>query len=403
MYLTEKHIIKKNHSFYIECDSLCFRSKNLYNQGLYNVRQYFFDNNEYLNYNSNYHITKNQDNYNHLPTKVSCQTLKLIDRNFKSFFGLLTKKNNGNYNNNINIPKYLHKTNGRYITIFPKQALGLREFKKTGLLKLSKTNINIKTQIKDFGLIKEVRILPRGNHYIIEIVYFKQEKPIKPDNKKYLAIDLGVNNLATCGSNIINPFIINGKPLKSINQYYNKKLSHYKSKLEKENKRKTSKKIKNLTLKRDNKINDYLHKSSRLIINQLVSNNINTLVIGKNNGWKQEINIGKRNNQNFVQIPFNKFISMLEYKSKLEGINIITQEESYTSKCSFLDGEEICRHDIYQGSRIKRGLFKSNKGIIVNADLNGSYNILKKAVPNVFREGIEGIGVCPVKILVLTK
>ena len=219
---------------------------------------------------------------------------------------------------------------------------------------------------------------------------------MKLNNDRYCSIDLGINNLATVSSNVIKPFIINGKPIKSINQFYNKKLAYYKSKLKN---RKTSKKINRLTNKRENKIKDYLHKSSRYIVNHLVSNNINTLVIGYNKGWKQDINIGKVNNQKFVNVPFLTFITMLEYKCKIEGINVIINEESYTSKCSFLDDEEICKHDNYLGRRIKRGLFKTSNGIFMNADLNGSLNILKKVVGK-FSYPIE---VCSMPVVITTK
>jgi IS605 OrfB family transposase len=369
------------------------------------VRQYFFENNKYLSYVENYHITKKQDSYKELPTKVSVQTIKLVDQNFKSFFALLKKKNNNQYKERVNIPKYLDKINGRYITKFTKQALGKRIFKKTGKICLSQTEIYINTRLKDFDSINEVRIIPRNNHYIIEVVYEKQELELKIDNNRYLSIDLGLNNLATCCTNIDNfiPFIINGKPLKSINHFYNKELSYYKSKLEKENKRKKSKRINKLTNKRNNKVNNYLHKSSRILVNQLVSNNINTLVIGNNKEWKQDINIGKRNNQNFVQIPHGRFIEMLKYKCKLLGINVILQEESYTSKASFLDLDEIPvygkTHNIkFSGRRMRRGLYKTNKGILLNSDVNGSYNIMRKAIPNVFTNGIEDLGVNPIKL-----
>jgi putative transposase len=173
MILVEKHIINKNHKFFNECDELTFLSKNLYNQSLYNIRQYYFENKSYLNYNDNYHITKNQDSYDKLPTKVSCQTIKMVDQNFKSFFSLLKNKNAKN-----KIPSYLKK-DGRYLTKFPKQSLSIKEFKKTGKIKLSKTNINITTKVKDFKTIKEVRIVPRNDFYVIEIVYEKGRKKLK--------------------------------------------------------------------------------------------------------------------------------------------------------------------------------------------------------------------------------
>ena len=394
MILIEKHIIKQSHPFFNECDSLCFKSKNIYNQALYNVRQYYFENKKYLTYVNNYHLTTKQECYNYLPTKVFCQTLKMVDNNFKSFFSLLKNKTVIN-----KIPKYLDK-DGRFICKFPKQALGLKIFKQTSKIHLSQTNINIQTKLDDFNIIKEVRIVPSTNQYIIEVVYEKKVKELKSDNNRYCSIDLGINNLATVTSNVIKPFIINGKPLKSINQYYNKRISKLKSKLVKG--QKTSHRIQRLTNKRNNKINDYLHKHSRYIVNHLVSNNINTLVIGYNKNWKQDINIGKVNNQKFVNIPFLKFINLLNYKCELEGIRVIINEESYTSKCSFLDNEEICKHDVYKGKRIKRGLYKSNNGKLINSDVNGSLNILRKVFPNInlINNGIEVIGVSPMVLTI---
>lgn len=242
----------------------------------------------------------------------------------------------------------------------------------------------------------EVRVLPRNNHHIVEVVYKVIEKELKPDNGRYASIDLGLNNLATVSSNVVKPFIINGRPLKSINQYYNKEVARLQSLL-KDNKR-TSKRIYNITLKRNNKVKDYLHKSSKTIMNFLVSNNISTLVIGYNEEWKQNINLGRRNNQSFVNVPFYTFIKQLEYKCKLEGINVITTEESYTSKCSFLDSEPLRKHNVYKGKRIKRGLFKSAKGKFINVDLNGSLNILRKVIGD-FKYPIEVCGT-PLKIAV---
>lgn len=397
MILTEKHIINNKHSLYDECDNLCFKSKNLYNQGLYNVRQFFFENNKYLSYGENYHIAKLQESYKELPAKVSCQILKLVDQNFKSFFGLVKTEGFS-----AKIPKYLDKVEGRYLTKYPKQALGLGHFKKTGELKLSQSNIAIKTKITDWESIKEVRIVHRNNFYVIEVVYEKKEKIC--NGNTIASIDPGLNNLATVTLNNGNqPFIINGKPLKSINQYYNKKKAKLQSELELKQKRKTSKRIQKLTFKRNNKINDYLHKASTILVNQLVLNNVGTLIIGKNTNQKQDSNMGKKNNQNFVNIPIFRFLNMVSYKAKLEGIEIQWQEESYTSKASFLSLDFIPNYgDKYipefNGYRQHRGLYKiKNKKMYINADVNGSYNIMRKAIPKVFANGIEGFGVNPVK------
>lgn len=373
MYLTERHIIKDNK----ELDMLCFNSKNLYNKALYLVRQHYFETKGYLSFFEIRKLmvdSKDVDYYS-LPTRVANQTLMLLDRNFKSFFALLKKKQSGNHNKPIRIPRYLDKQ-GRAIAIFHKSAVSKKSLKK-GLIKLSSLSIKIPTKVTESNIV-EVRVLPRNNHHVVEVVYKVEDKESKCDNGRYASIDLGLNNLATVGSNVVKPFIINGKPLKSINQYWNKEKARLQSLLK--GNKKTSKRIYSITNKRNNKIKDYLHRSSKYIVNFLVSNDISTLVIGYNEEWKQNINIGKKNNQSFVNIPFYVFIKQLEYKCKLEGINFIITEESYTSKCSFLDNETIEKHESYLGKRIKRGLFRSAKNRIINADLNGSLNILKKVV-----------------------
>lgn len=342
------------------------------------MRQYYFNTKEYLDfYKLSQLLRDSRDvDYYSLPTRVSNGILMLLDRNFNAFFALIKKKKSGSYDKPVKLPKYLEKE-GRYITIFTKTAISKKSLKK-GFIKLSSLSIEIPTKVTGSNLV-EVRVLPRNNHHVVEVVYEEEDKENKIDNKRYASVDLGLNNLMTVSSNVTKPFIINGnKPLKSINQYWNKELARLKSLL-KDNK-KTSKRIQSITNKRNNKVLDYLHKSSRYLVNFLVSNNISTLVVGYNEEWKENINLGKRNNQSFVNIPFYTLIKQLEYKCKLEGINFILTEESYTSKCSFLDNEEICKHGKYLGERIKRGLFKSKGGKLINADLNGSLNILKKVV-----------------------
>ncbi len=408
MILVEKHNINKNHTFFKECDVLCFKSKNLYNQALYNVRQFYFENKQYLPFHKNYHITKIQESYSELPTKVSCQIIKLVDQNFKSFFALL--KLEGHI---AKIPKYLDKQ-GRYVVKFPKQSLERREFKKSGKIKLSQTKILINTNIKNYQNLKEVRIIPKIDYYVIEVVYEQKEK--LNNNTTIASIDVGLNNLATVtfDNKNLNPFIINGRPLKSMNQYYNKKKAEYQSKLNHYINKKGEKvqcgksnKIRILTNKRNNKINNYLHKASRLLVNQLVSNKVGVLIIGKNTGMKQDSNMGHVGNQNFVNVPIFKFLDVVAYKARLEGIKVIWQEESYTSKASFLNldnipiyGDDKTKH--FSGYRFKRGLYKI-RGVkkFINADVNGSYNILRKAFPNAFANGTEGFGVIPIVMNVM--
>ena len=400
MILSERHIIKNSHKYFKEIDEICFNSKNLYNTGLYRVRQHYFETKKYLN---NFELinsltVEKQDDYIKLPAKVSQQTLMMVDRNFKSFFNSLKVKKLVKYKKPISIPKYLKK-DGRFITTYTKQAIS-KKYIKNSLINPSKTNIFIKTKV-EYKDLKQVRFVPKNGYYVVEILYEAKTKDKLKDDKKYLSIDLGLNNLATCSTNVKNKknFIVNGKPLKSINQFYNKTKAEYNSKYEKNKQNKNSNRLKSLSLKRTNKINDYFHKSSRYIINHLVSNNINTIIIGYNKGWKQEINIGKKNNQKFVDIPFYRFIQMLEYKAELEGINVIIHEESYTSKCSFIDCEDIKKHETYKGKRIKRGLFKSEKGIEYNADINGSYNIMKKVVGKTVHRTVNSIAVCSAPVI----
>ena len=382
MILVEKHDIHTKSKYYNVLDDFCFKAKNLYNSTLYAVRQYYFENKKYLSYaNVNKQFIKEHNtDYYALPSKVSQQVQRLVDKNFKSFFNHLKKKK---ANETIRIPKYLHKKKGRQVVEFTKQAISFnnRNVQK-GYLKLSGIDMLIKTKAPN---VEFARIVPKGNKITIEIGYEVEEKPLK-ENENYASIDLGINNLATITFTNRKALIINGKPIKAINQYYNKKLAELTSKqvLSNKNKR-TTKRICSLTNKRNNKISDYLHKSTHYIVNQLVSNNISTLVLGYNKEWKQGTNIGKRNNQKFVQIPFIMFINQLIYKCKIEGIAVELQEESYTSKASFLDKDEMPIRNSnntetykFSGKRVKRGLYKTAEGKLFNADVNGSYNILRK-------------------------
>lgn len=377
MYLVERHIVKPNNPLQKELDNVCFLSKNLYNKALYLVRQHYFSTKEYLDYYKvNRLLIDSKDvDYYALPCKVSNQILMLLDRNFKSFFSLVKKKKSKDYDKSVRIPRYLDKE-GKYVTIFEKGAVSKR-FLKKGVIKLASISNTLVTKVTIDNIV-EVRVLPRNNHHIVEVVYKKEEKPLLANNERCASIDLGLNNLATVSSNVEKPFIVNGRPLKSINQRWNKHKANLQSRLT--NNIKSSKQLALITNKRNNRVKDYLHKSSRKIVNFLVSKNISTLVIGYNEEWKQNISIGKINNQSFVSIPFYTFIQQLQYKCRLEGINVILTEESYTSKCSFLDNEPLGKKDTYLGKRVKRGLYKTAKGKLINADLNGSLNILRKVI-----------------------
>jgi len=388
MKLVERHIIKKSNKKWKSLDNICFLSKNLYNSALYYIRKYKEENGKFIRYNDLDREFRHSDrkDYKLLPSGTAQQNLMLVDKSLTSYFKLLSKwkKDKKSLISCPKFPKYKDKIKGRNIVVFTYAQIRIRNgyiyFPKKSLIEPIKTNIKS---------LKQVRIIPQSSCYIIEIVYEKQDKEIII-NDNYLSIDLGLNNLMTCYDTKNNKsLIVNGKPVKSINQFYNKKRTLIQSNLIKNHNKYNSNKLNNLTLKRNNKITDYLHKSSRFIINYCVNNDISNVIVGYNREWKQEINIGKRNNQNFVQIPHQKFIYMLEYKLKLEGINFIQNEESYTSKCSALDLEPLNKHENYLGKRTKRGLFISSKGIKINADLNGALNILRKVAPDKGKKVIQ--------------
>jgi putative transposase len=410
MQLVEQHNIKRTHPYFKELDKLCFLSKNLYNRANYIIRQEFIESSKikeagevehatYLNYNSiQKSLQEDRDfDYYNLPTKVSQQVLKLLDKNWVSFFKSIKdwKKNPDKYQSRPKLPKYKNPSKGRYVLIYTNQAFSTKKYKDW--IVLSGTNIKIKT-IWDKNSIIQVRVVPRNNEYLIELVYEREVNINENLNKKNIAgLDIGLKNLAsiTSNKNDVRPILINGRPLKSINQFFNKRRAKLQSHIGDVG---TSNKIVSLTNKRNKKVKNYLHNANRKIVNHLLKNDIGILIIGKNINWKQNINIGKRNNQNFVSIPFDTFIKQIVYKCELEGIEVILIDESYTSKCSFIDMEPVHKHDAYAGKRIRRGLFVSRNNIAINADCNASGNIIRKAVPDAFADGIEGVVVHPLRI-----
>ena len=385
MILVEQQIIKSNHPHFNELRDLMSVSKSLYNMALYNVRQHYFKSKnddsvkyKFLSHIENWKKLKESENFKSLDSHCGQQIIKLVDKGFRSFFTLICKKKRGEYQEKINIPHY--KKEGDYCPLifpqFPKI--------KNGTIRVPKSKMSFKTKVEN---VKQFRFIHKGNHIVLEVLYEVEEPALLEDNGRYAAIDLGIDNLCSVSSNCCNSFIINGKPVKSINQYYNKKKARLQRRLKKCQNRNKSKRLQKLTEKRNRKVKDYFHKTSRYIVNQLVSNQINTLVVGYNKGWKQEVNIGKRNNQKFVSIPFNTLLEMLHYKCNLKGIGMIITEESYTSKCSFIDNEEIKKKEVYEGKRTKRGLYRSKEGKLINADINGSYNIMRKGLKKASLDG----------------
>ncbi len=386
----EKHIIKSSNAFFSMLIDFCHKSKNLYNHANYLVRQAFTsqDNSKWIRYAELDKLLKADEeypDYKEMPTAQSAQQiLRVLDSNWKAFFASIKdwSKNKDKYLGRPKLPKYLKK-NGNFLLILTNQDCKLRNgslhFPKTFK---SFTLIPRFIKKENFASFQQIRFIPKRNRIIAELVYNINVPEKKSDNQRYIGIDIGVNNLATvCNNAGEKAFIINGKPLKSINQHYNKKISHYREIAKRMNNSDYSKRMDRLTKKRNSKIDDYLHKASRYIIDYCLKHDICTIIIGKNKEWKQNANLSKRINQHFVQIPFARLIEMIEYKAEEHGMAVITTEESYTSGTSFIDNEEPVKENYNKSRRVHRGLFVSDSGIAINADLNGAYQILKKVVP----------------------
>lgn len=390
MILTLKNNLLLNDNDKFIVDKLSFHSARLYNSCIYNIRQHYFNNNSFLPFKEQYHQITSDDNFSILINDSSQQILRMVDKNFKSFFSLLKLKNKGKYSNKINIPNYLPKEDGWSIFVAGRSARVKGNKVYIGLTKKFRElyNINQKDLILDLPTnlnitkLQQLQIKPTygGKHYEILFCY---EKPIeiKPLNKNnYISLDCGLDNLITTYDTVNHKsFIFNGKPLKSVNQNYNKTKAKLQSSYELNKvEDKNTKRFIKLSEYRKNYINNYLNNTVSKLVNYCVNNDIGTLVIGDFKGIKQEINLGSKNNQNFVSIPFGILKRKLEAKCNYYGIDYVLQEESYTSKCSALDLEPIGKKDKYLGKRIKRGLFKTSKGILIHADVNGCINILRK-------------------------
>ena len=392
MYLTlkqqVKHLSKKE---FRNLKYLSHIAKNLTNEAIYNVRQHYFQNKKYLSYNENYKMLKNSENYKKLNSNMAQQILKEVDGSFKSFFGLLKLAKNGQYNfKDIKLPKYLAKDGFTTLVIgfvrlkddilIVPYSNSFRKIHKEIAIKLPPVLKNKK--------IKEIRIIPKQHSRYFEIQYTYEVEEVQRElnENNALGIDLGIDNLCTCVTNTGASFIIDGRKLKSINQYYNKINAKLQSIKDKQKIEHITLRQKRIARKRNNRINDYLSKAARIIVNYCLNNDIGKLVLGYNEDFQRNSNIGSINNQNFVNIPYGKLRDKLIYLCKLYGIEFKLQEESYTSKASFFDGDEIPIYDkenlqeyIFSGKRIKRGLYQTSTGKLINADCNGALNILRKS------------------------
>lgn len=390
-YRCETHIIKRNHRLFNYCDEVCFKSKNLYNYANYMMRKEFIETRRLSSAYDYNKLLKTEEVFKELPAKTSQQIIMKLSKNWKSFFRAINdwKNNIHKYNGQPSLPKYKEK-NGRNIVFFDYQQMKLLDKK----FKFPKSDNYIESFISK-EQFKQLQIIPYGSCYKI-CIYYQIEIPEKETyNNNYLAIDLGVDNLATLTNNIgLEPIIVNGKILKSINQYYNKILGKARSYVGNI----TSNRMKRISFKRNNIIETHFHIISRWITNYCKSYNIENIVVGKNKDWKRNSTMNKKSNQKFIQLPHERLIQMLKYKGEEVGVRVIEVEESYTSKASFVDSDEMLKGAKFSGKRITRGLYQSEKGTLINADVNGSYNILRKCNAQFSYESMEGLSLIPVRL-----
>ena len=385
-----KHLTKEEYNILRE---LCRISKNLTNQAIYNIRQYYFQEKQYLRYESNYHELKNSENYKLLNSNMAQQTIKGVDSMFKSFFALIRLAKQGKYSfKHIRLPNYLPKDGYSCLIIAQfsiKDGNVLMIPYSNAFNKKYKTRVSVRVpKVLEDKKIKEIRIIPKFNARFFEIQYTYeiQGENIQLNTNNALAIDLGVNNLCTCVTNIGKSFIIDGRKLKSINQFFNKRNARLQSIKDKQNIKKQTKQQYLISQKRKNRVEDYINKACRYIINYCLSNDIGILVIGYNQSFQSKANLGNINNQTFTQLPFGRVRDKLDCLCKRYNMNYILQEESYTSKASFFDNDELPVYNAdnpqtyeFSGKRVRRGLYQTRNNYLFNADCNGALNILRKS------------------------
>ena len=387
--ITEQQVVRPSHPKYKIIDEMCFHSKDLYNYANYLIRQSFIIDGEYISYRKMNSDLKTHELYKLCMSQPANCVLRRLDKAWKSYFESIKdwNKNPSKYLGKPKIPKYLKK-DGRYCWEIPNNTCYIiGDELHFRIRKLQ----DIKWKTKAKGRLLQVRFVPRGNDYVMEVVTEVEieDKP-KREMSRIIGMDLGVNNFVTITNNIgEQPIIINGKGLKSINQYFNKKRAYLMGRTIHRNRKGWSNKLDKLNNKRFNKVKNFMHHASKFVIDYCKLNNVDTMICGLNNFWKQEAKL-RGNTQSFIFIPYDMFIRQLTYKCEEAGINFITTDESYTSGTSFLDNEEPIKENYNKKRRIKRGLFKSNSGALINSDVNGSLQIIKKVAPNAFADRVQG-------------
>lgn len=394
----ERHVINRNHPMYEACDLLCLQSKNMYNLCNYAIRQAFINDGILRKYGDLNKELKYTDAFKELGSNSAQMVTKILCKNWKSFLVAVADytKNPDKYFAKPKIPRYLKK-NGRFVCTLTNWQTQIHDgYLYFAFKRLKPFNNMFRTKVTGYHL--STRIVPKGSCYVLEITYRKETEQLNLDRNRIVSIDLGVNNFVTMVNNIgEKPIVINGKGIKSYNQYWNKEISKYRSIAKKVNGLDWTKRLQRLTTKRNFKMEYFMHCASKYVINYCIENNIGTIIVGKNDKWKQECDMSRFVNQNFVQIPDELFIDKLKYKSEEIGIDFIENEEWYTSGTSFLDNELPVKENYNKNRRVHRGLFVSNTGIKINADVNGAYQIMRKVFSNVTNE-IVGVHLHPVII-----
>ena len=389
----EQQIIRKNNPIYNVVDQYCFYSKNVYNQANYIIRQEFINNGNKIGAYEVQKLMQSMDCYKKCGSQAAQKTIQLVDKMWKSYFKAIKdwKKNPSKYLGMPRLPKYLPK-DGRQVFMLKN-------------IQCSLNNGQFRIAFKPFGgytvnthavgKLMQCRFVPKADYYVMEIVYKIEVPDVVEERIRICSIDLGTENLVTMVNNVgLQPIVVKGGAIKSVNQFYNKRKAEMQSQLKKETGRDWSKNLQKLTDKRYEKIKYLMHCASKKVVDYYVENKIDTLIIGLNKKWKQE----NENKQNFTYIPFDMLIKQIQSKCEEYGIEVVMTEEAYTSGTSFLDREQPVKENYNKERRVHRGLFVSNSGKTINADVNGAYQIMKKVVPNVFDKGIEGVGSHPIRL-----
>lgn len=389
----EQQIIRKNNPIYNVVDQYCFYSKNVYNQANYVIRQEFINNGNKIGAYEVQKLMQSMDCYKKCGSQAAQKTIQLVDKMWKSYFKAIKdwKKNPSKYLGMPRLPKYLPK-DGRQVFMLKN-------------IQCSLNNGQFRIAFKPFGgytvnthavgKLMQCRFVPKADYYVMEIVYKIEVPDVVEERIRICSIDLGTENLVTMVNNVgLQPIVVKGGAIKSVNQFYNKRKAEMQSQLKKETGRDWSKNLQKLTDKRYEKIKYLMHCASKKVVDYCVENKIDTLIIGLNKKWKQE----NENKQNFTYIPFDMLIKQIQSKCEEYGIEVVMTEEAYTSGTSFLDREQPVKENYNKERRVHRGLFVSNSGKTINADVNGAYQIMKKVVPNVFDKGIEGVGSHPIRL-----